>query len=187
MPRREVYTADDLREWPEATADVRPPLRLAVFGDPVAHSASPPMHDAALAALNIDARYTRVKVASEQLAKSLESAARQGFLGANLTIPHKVAVMPLLASVDERARQLGAVNTVSPRAGGKWHGSNTDGPGFVRAVRAEFGVPLQGLRVMILGAARRGGARDCRAVHDRGLPERCARQSHAGKSACPDE
>ena len=151
-----VYTAGDLRDWPAATVGIDPPLRLAVFGDPVAHSVSPPMQNAALAARRIDARYTRVHVRPAELAGTLARLARAGFLGVNLTIPHKTAALPLLDAVDAHAARLGAVNTVRVEADGSLRGFNTDGPGFVRAVRAEFGVELHGLRVLILGAA--GGA-----------------------------
>ncbi len=151
-----VYTADDLRDWTTATAGIDPPLRLAVFGDPVAHSVSPPMQNAALAARGIDARYTRVHVRPHELADALACLARAGFLGVNLTIPHKTAVVPSLDAVDPLAAELGAVNTVRVEADGSLRGFNTDGPGFVRAVRAAFGLELRGLRVLILGAA--GGA-----------------------------
>ena len=156
MRARDVYTVADLRDWDAATAGVRPPLRLAVFGDPVAHSASPPMHNAALEALGIDARYTRIHVRPDELAEVLQLVAGQGFIGVNLTIPHKAAAVPLLDAVDEHAALLGVVNTVCVAANGALRGSNTDGPGFVRAVRAEFGGGLAGSSVMILGAG--GGA-----------------------------
>lgn len=156
MPPREVYTVADLRGWPAATAGVQPALRLAVFGDPVAHSASPPMHNAALAALGIDARYTRVHVRPEELPEALRLAAQSGFIGVNLTIPHKAAAVALVDAVDDHAMRLGVVNTVRVAADGTLLGSNTDGPGFVRAVRAEFGVELRGRRVLLLGAG--GGA-----------------------------
>ncbi len=153
---REIYTFDDLRRWQSVTAEVQPPLRLAVMGDPVAHSASPPMHNAALAAENIPARYTRLHVNAERLAEAFGLLPQGGFIGVNLTIPHKVVALPLLDSVDEAAALLGAVNTVSIGADGKLRGFNTDGPGFVRAVQAEFGVGLRGMKVIIFGAG--GGA-----------------------------
>ena len=168
---RELYTVADLRDWPAATAGVSPPLRLAVFGDPVAHSASPPMQNAALAARGIDARYTRVHVRSEELAEALRLAARHGFLGVNLTIPHKEAALAQVHAVDEAAARLGVINTVRfERAVDgvvRMRGFNTDGPGFVRAVRGELGINLAGLRVMILGAgggAGRAVARQCAAA-----------------------
>ena len=156
MPTREVYTVADLRDWATATAGIHPPLRLAVFGDPVAHSASPQMHDAALAAEGIDARYARIHVRPEELAAALRLLATQGIIGVNLTIPHKAAALRELDLVDDHAASLGVVNTVRVAADGSLHGSNTDGPGFVRAVQAEFGLRLEGQRVLILGAG--GGA-----------------------------
>ena len=167
---RDVYTVTDLRDWPAATAGVDPPLRLAVFGDPVAHSASPPMQNAALAARGIDARYTRVHVRPGELAEALRLAAQHGLLGVNLTIPHKEAALSLVDAVDEAAARLGVINTVrfERGAGGtRLRGFNTDGPGFERAVRAEFGAVLGGLRVLILGAAGGAGravARQCTAA-----------------------
>lgn len=151
-PPREVYTLDDLRDWPAATAGVDPPLRLAVFGNPVAHSASPPMHNAALAVENINARYTRLHIRPEELAEALRLVARWNFVGVNLTIPHKAAAPPLLDAVDAHAATLGVVNTVRIAPDGTLHGSNTDGPGFARAVQAEFDHGLKDLDVLILGA-----------------------------------
>lgn len=149
-------------------------MRLAVFGDPVAHSVSPPMQNAALAALGIDARYTRLHVQPDELAEALGCLAYAGFLGVNLTIPHKIAALPLLDAidaVDAHAARLGAVNTVRVEPDGTLRGFNTDGPGFVRAVGAEFGLTLRGSRVLILGAA--GGAG--RALAAQCLLEGCAR------------
>ena len=153
---REVYTLADLRDWPAATVHAGPPLRLAVLGDPIAHSASPPMHNAALMAANIAARYTRLHIRPDELADALRLMIRAGFIGCNLTLPHKVAVLPLLDQVDAHAAALGAVNTVRVQGDGRLQGFNTDGPGFGQAVRADFGVDLRDLRVLILGAG--GGA-----------------------------
>ncbi len=153
---RAVYALADLRDWPHATAQVQPPLRLAVLGDPIAHSASPPMHNAALAASGIDTRYTRLHIQAEELPEALRLIARVGFIGVNLTLPHKVAALSLLDEVDPHAAALGAVNTVRVNGNGRLHGFNTDGPGFARAIRADFGVDLRDLRVLILGAG--GGA-----------------------------
>ncbi len=153
---REVYTLADLRDWPAATADAPSPVRLAVVGDPVAHSASPPMHNAALAACGIDAAYTRLHVAAHELDGALRLLASAGFIGVNLTIPHKTAARSLLDQVDAHAASLGAVNTVRVDQAGRLEGFNTDGPGFEQAVQAEFGVGLRTLRVMVLGAG--GGA-----------------------------
>ncbi len=154
MPK-EVYDFSDLQNWREATADAVPPLRLAVFGDPVAHSASPPMHNAALEKCGIAARYTRLHIRPAELAAALRALPQNDFIGANLTIPHKAEALPLMNRVDDHALRIGVVNTVVVE-GTDLIGFNTDGPGLVRAVRAEFGVDLRDLRVMVLGAG--GGA-----------------------------
>lgn len=154
MPK-EVFDFTDLQNWSAVTAEAEPPLRLAVFGDPVAHSASPPMHNAALEKCGIPARYTRLHIRPEELADALRLLPAQGFLGVNITIPHKAAALTLMDRVDEHAQRIGVVNTVAVE-GNELVGFNTDGPGLVRAVRAEFGVDLRDLRVMVLGAG--GGA-----------------------------
>ena len=152
---REIYTLADLRNWPEATAGLPRPLKLAVIGDPIAHSASPPMQNAALENRKVDAVYTRLHIRADELAEAIRLMREHGFLGANLTIPHKLAVLPLVDELSAGARQLGAVNTLLFEPG-RVRGFNTDGPGFVRALRAEFGVDLHDLRVLVIGAG--GGA-----------------------------
>ena len=153
---KEVYTIEDLRDWRVATADCDPPLRLAVIGDPVAHSASPQMHNAALATLGIPSRYTRLHIRPEELTDALGLLHGAGFIGINCTIPHKPAVLDVVDIADEGAKRAGGVNTVIIGKNGKLHGFSTDGPGFSRAVRECFGVELRTLRVLVLGAG--GGA-----------------------------
>ena len=153
---KEVYTLDDLRNWSTATADCDPPLRLAVIGDPVAHSASPPMHNAALAALGIPARYTRLHIRPAELKEALSLLRPAGFIGINCTIPHKAGVLAAIDDVDDVARRAGGVNTVVVGPDGRLRGSSTDGPGFSLAVRESLGVELAKTRVLILGAG--GGA-----------------------------
>ena len=167
---KEVYTIEDLRGWARVTSDMKPPLRLAVLGDPVAHSASPPMHNAALAKSGIAARYTRLHIHAEQLAGAFRLLPETGFIGVNCTIPHKAAAVSLMDRVDDHARRIGAVNTVVVE-GRELVGFNTDGPGLVRALRADFFVDLRDLRVMILGAG--GGAG--RAIAMQCAIERCER------------
>ncbi len=152
---KDVYSLEDLRGWTQATEDAAVRLRLAVVGDPVAHSASPPMHDAALEKCRIAARYARLHIREDELAEALRLLPEQGFIGVNCTIPHKAAALALMDRVDEHARRIGVVNTVVIE-GKELVGFNTDGPGLVRAVRAEFGVDLRDLRVLVLGAG--GGA-----------------------------
>lgn len=152
---KDVYTVADLENWPELMAGISPRMRLSIVGDPVAHSRSPQMHNAALEKCGIDARYGRLHVREGELQRALNLMVANGFIGTNVTIPHKISILSCLDEVDDHARKLGAVNTVVVD-GGKLVGFNTDGPGFVRAVRSEFGVDLKDLRVLIVGAG--GGA-----------------------------
>ncbi|HET6408714.1 MAG TPA: shikimate dehydrogenase [Chthoniobacteraceae bacterium] len=156
MAAAEVYSLHDLERWSEATAGINPPLRLAVCGDPVAHSASPPMHNAALEALGIDARYTRLHLRAEDLPRAFQLLREIPFTGVNCTIPHKLAALELVDVVDASARRAGGVNTVQVTSDGHLIGHSTDGPGFSRAVREAFGGQLSGMRVAVLGAG--GGA-----------------------------
>lgn len=153
---KQFYTLEDLAHWQTATADCDPPLRLAVIGDPVSHSASPPMHNAALAALGIPARYTRLHIRPPELKRALPLLQRSGFIGINCTIPHKTAVLAAVDEADEGARRAGGVNTVVVGQNGRLTGHSTDGPGFSLAVRESLGVELGKMRVLILGAG--GGA-----------------------------
>lgn len=152
---KDVYTFTDLQDWRAATAGEHPPLRLSVFGDPVAHSKSPPMHNAALEKCGIEARYTRLHIHANELEPALQLLPRLNFIGANVTIPHKFAALAAMDEVDSHACKIGAVNTVVVK-NGKLIGFNTDGPGLSRAILAEFGVDLRDLRVLVLGAG--GGA-----------------------------
>jgi shikimate dehydrogenase len=134
---------------------LQPPARFAIFGDPVAHSASPPMQNAALKARGLAAQYVRIRVTAEELPDALRNLAPAGFLGASLTIPHKQTSLPLMDEISREAQLMGAINTVKV-VEGKLHGYNTDGPGLSAAIREVFGIPLKDLRVLILGGA--GGA-----------------------------
>ena len=151
----EVYAAKDLTDGGKVFRKLNPPARLAVFGDPVAHSASPPMHNAALQASGRNLQYVRLRVTAEELPTALRNLAPAGFLGASLTIPHKQAALPHMVEVSREARLMGAINTVAVRDG-KLHGFNTDGPGFVAAFYEEFSTGLRDKNILILGGA--GGA-----------------------------
>ena len=152
---KEVFDLDDLRHWKEAGARISPPIRLGVLGDPVAHSLSPRMQNAALKKNGIDHRYAAFLILPNELAEALELLRQLDFIGLNLTVPHKIAALSLVDEVEERARQIGAINTVAFRDG-KSLGWNTDAPGFGRAIREVFSVDLRDLRVLLLGAG--GGA-----------------------------
>jgi shikimate dehydrogenase len=162
---KEVYTLVDLQNWRE----LDPPIRLGVFGDPVEHSLSPQMQNAALKRCQIDMQYARFHILPNELRDALELIRKLEFLGLNLTIPHKIVAVELMDAADENVKRIGAANVVKVDAG-KLHGSNTDGRGFVRAVREEFSVDLRDLRILVLGA---GGA--ARAIALQCAKENCER------------
>ena len=150
-----TFTLDDLRGRAEGRGPLPPEVRLAVLGSPVEHSLSPAMHNAALSALGSEVRYAKIECPPEDLAEAVDLARRAGFLGLNLTIPHKFEALKLCTELDDTAQQLGAVNTLL-FDGSRIVGFNTDGPGLVRAIRDVFSFDLRDLRVMVLGAG--GGA-----------------------------
>jgi shikimate dehydrogenase len=159
---KEVYTLADLRKW----ESIDPPIRLAVFGDPVAHSLSPQMQNAALKACKIAMQYARFQISPDELESALDLIRELNFIGLNVTTPHKIAASKLMGEVDDNAKRIGAINTIKVD-NAKLRGYNTDGKGFARAVRQEFAVDLRDLRVMILGA---GGAA-------RAIALQCAREN----------
>jgi shikimate dehydrogenase len=145
------YTLADLENWDEIARDVDPPIRLGVFGDPVAHSRSPQMQNAALRACEIDMQYARFHIRPNELRSALLLLRRLDFVGINLTVPHKIAAFTHVDEADESANRTGAINTISVRDK-KLRGFDTDGEGFLRAIRTEFSIDLRDLRVMIIGA-----------------------------------
>ncbi len=149
------YTLDDLRRWQQSGQELMPPARLAVIGDPIAHSRSPQMHNPALAARGIEGQYIRVLVPAGSVAEAFNLFASLDFQGVNCTIPHKFEALQAMDVVDDLAAKLGAVNTVAFRDG-KLYGFNSDGPGFLLSAAEAFGTPVKNLRVLILGAG--GGA-----------------------------
>ena len=106
-------------------------MRFVIFGDPVAHSRSPLMHNLAFRALGIDACYGRWRL--EEGAKLRETFFSLGLRGANVTVPHKEAAFAACDVLDPFAQKVGAVNTLVEREG-KLHGYNTDAPGFLKAI-----------------------------------------------------
>jgi shikimate dehydrogenase len=145
------YTLGDLEKWLQIARDIDPPIRLGVLGDPVAHSLSPEMQNAALRACEIAAQYARFHIRPSELRSALRFFRNLDFAGVNLTVPHKIAGFGQIDEADESASRIGAVNTIRVRDK-KLVGSNTDGEGFLRAVRSEFSVDLRDLRVLIIGA-----------------------------------
>lgn len=149
----------------------------AVYGHPVRHSASPAMHNAALAKLGLNWRYLAFDVEPSQLAEAIKGAEAMGFVGLNLTVPHKILALEMVDYVDPAARRWGAVNTIriEGRTGtGDWlplslfpeanpvqtrtAGFNTDADAIIRAIREDLAFELRGRRVLILGAGGAGRA-----------------------------
>lgn len=152
---KEVYTLEDLRSRELLDHGAPQPARFAVIGKPIAHSRSPQMHQAALDALGLDARYIRIEVDSGQVGEALDAMRRIGFIGCNVTVPHKFEVMAHCNRLDPAALLLGAVNTVH-FVDDHVFGYNTDAPGFRSAVEEWRGISMAGSRVLVVGAG--GGA-----------------------------
>lgn len=124
-----------------------------VIGDPIEHTMSPTMQNAAFEAANVDGVFLAFKVPMGSVETALNGIRALGFRGMNVTMPHKAAVIPFLDEVDEMARNLDSVNTIL-NTGGKLRGLSTDGAGAHRALE-ENGVQLAGKKLVLLGA---GGA-----------------------------
>ncbi|AEB11874.1 shikimate dehydrogenase [Marinithermus hydrothermalis] len=127
-------------------------MRLGLIGYPLAHSVSPAMHRAALQAAGLEGIYRLLETPPDEL-ESRVMEVRRGYRGVNVTVPHKVAVLPYLDEVSPEVQAIGAVNTIVNEEG-RLVGHNTDAPGFTRALEAA-GVTARGLRAVVLGA---GGA-----------------------------
>jgi shikimate dehydrogenase len=127
---------------------------VGIFGAPIKHTASPAMHNAAFAALDMNWAYLAFHVDPQNLRTALRGAHDMGLVGINLTIPHKILALDWIDEIDAEARKLGAVNTVCMEKG-KLRGYNTDGYGFLKAIKEDFNLSIKGKRVLVLGA---GGA-----------------------------
>src|SRR5947209_7921566 len=163
---KSVYTLADLKKGVE----VHPPIRLGVFGDPVEHSLSPQMQNAALKHCKIDMQYARFHILPNELGDAIQLIRKLEFVGVNLTVPHKIAAFALVDDVDQGARRIGAVNTVKID-NGKLRGFNTDG----RGSRAPFA--RNSLSIFAICAC------SCSAREERGARSRCnARKKIASAS-----
>lgn len=125
-----------------------------VIGDPVRHSASPALHNAAYAALGLDYVYVAFSVPAGRGADAVRAMSMLGLVGLNVTMPHKVDATRACDDLSPDARALGAVNTVVIRPDGRVFGDSTDGEGFLRSLRDDRIEPA-GRSVLVLGA---GGA-----------------------------
>ena len=150
------------------------PGQLGVLGDPIAHSLSPAMHDAAIATLLpthprlAGVRYHRLHIAAGELPEALTLLHAGGFAGLNLTVPHKIQALALAENLSPEARRAESVNTLVRTPTG-WAGHTTDGQGFLEALRERSGRATRGRPVILLGS---GGA--ARAVAAACLDDGCA-------------
>ena len=133
----------------------------AVIGDPVGHSLSPALMNAAFAELGVDAVYTAFEVQAGTVGEALAGMSALGLLGLNVTMPHKQDVFDLVDELDPAAEALRAVNCVVPLPGRRLRGYSTDGAGLVDSLRLDADWNPEGQTVAVLGA---GGA--ARAIVD---------------------
>ena len=129
---------------------------VGVIGDPVSHSRSPQMHNAALAEAGLDYVYVPFHVATGAISEALNGFLALNVVGINVTLPHKQSVIPHLATISREAELIGAANTLT-FTDGQIHGENTDAPGFLRSLQEAGAVVPEGEDVVVLGAG--GSAR----------------------------
>jgi shikimate dehydrogenase len=143
---------------PESLSELNAKNQLyGVIGYPVQHSLSPIIQTVAFEKCGLAAQYVAVEVTPEKLAETVALMRKLPFSGWNCTLPHKLEIAKLIDERAESAEKLGAVNTVL-NDNGKLIGFNTDGEGWVRAIREEFSLDVRDLRIMILGAGGAGQA-----------------------------
>jgi shikimate dehydrogenase len=170
-------------EWKDSRYLSDPGKRLAVLGDPIHHSLSPAMHNAALRELGEahpqlrDWHYHAIRVASSELKSALEKLHADGVVGINLTLPHKVDALDLIEAVEPTAASMGAVNTLI-RTNSGYRGTNTDGYGIARAIEESFGSSFRGKDVWIFGA---GGA--ARGISVEAIMSGCERLTIVNRTA----
>ncbi|MDA7826764.1 shikimate dehydrogenase [Rhodobacteraceae bacterium] len=109
-----------------------------VIGFPIAHSKSPKMHGLWLAQNGIKGHYVPLAVSPDDFEQVLKQLPKMGFVGANVTIPHKVAALQLATQATDRARQIGAANTITFGENGEIYADNTDGHGFITNIKSKY-------------------------------------------------
>jgi shikimate dehydrogenase len=133
-----------------------PKKTYGLIGQPVNHSLSPLMHNAAFSYLGINAEYKLFPLKEEEVGKFLKGASSHNIFGLNVTVPYKEKVLPFLSHVSYEAKLIGAVNTIKA-ASGKLEGFNTDGNGFLKHLTEDLGFDPEGKSIAVIGAG--GGAR----------------------------
>ena len=106
-----------------------------VIGSPIAHSKSPQIHMHWLKTLGIQGHYIPMDVSTDDLESVLRTLPKAGFVGVNITVPHKEKVLEIADQITDRATLIGAANTLIFRKDGKIHADNTDGVGFIQNLR----------------------------------------------------
>jgi shikimate dehydrogenase len=127
---------------------------LGIIGDPIEHTLSPVFHQSALEAQRLNYMYLPFRVMPNHLSEALVGLRALGFVGVNVTLPHKETVIPYLDKLSREAELIGAVNTLHLEYG-RWVGYNTDGIGFLRSLQEDGEIDPVGARILIIGA---GGA-----------------------------
>ena len=131
-------------------------IKVGVIGYPAQHSLSPLIHNAWMKEFGFPGLYNAIDIPPDRLEESVVQMAEEGYAGFNVTIPHKQAVLKICDSIDETARRIGAVNTVSVLPNGRLKGFNTDSFGFVENIlQAQTGIDFTAGPAVVLGA---GGA-----------------------------
>lgn len=131
--------------------------KFVVIGNPIAHSRSPQIHQSFAEQFNLKIQYERLLVKEGELKQALENFYAEGGVGANITLPHKEDAYRLCSEIAERSQVAKAVNTIRFLEGGKLHGDNTDGIGFVNDLMKNYAVGINNKKILILGAG--GGVR----------------------------
>lgn len=139
---------------------------VGIIGWPVEHSLSPALHNAAFGQAGLDYVYVPLPVRPNELGSAVSGLKSLGFVGANVTIPHKVNIMPFLDEIDRSAQQVGAVNTVVI-ADGRAVGYNTDAEGFVQSLFTA-GICVKGKNAVLIGAGGAARAVIC-GLHNHGV------------------
>jgi len=150
---KEVYTLADLREPDSIFVRDSKPARLAVIGDPVVHSKSPQLHQPALDALGLNCTYVRIQLSADEFAEGVDLMKALGFIGCNVTVPHKERALAWATNPDSFAAQLGVANTILFQTEQCF---TTDPVGCESAVAEQLDVNFADARILVIGAG--GGA-----------------------------